>query len=130
MLILTNCEARRIGLLDGTILLCDSGAFNRFILSRDLDHGSYSDSTLEEQRRLRLSCASHALKVRRAVASWHGLAPMTPAHPANQPRRSAALPHDNMTKLGLPRCRNSFLGYSYVKALDKVVLYALTFRDS
>jgi hypothetical protein len=74
---LARCEARRIGLLDGTILLCDSGAFNRFILSRDLDHGSYSDLTLEEQRRLRLSCASHALKVRRAVASWHGLAPIT-----------------------------------------------------
>ena len=41
------------------------------------NHGLYSDLTLEKQRRPRVSCASYALKLRKGVVSWHGLAPMT-----------------------------------------------------
>jgi hypothetical protein len=47
------------------------------ILSRDLDHGLYRDLTLEEQRRPRVPCASHAVYLRKGAAPWHGLAPMT-----------------------------------------------------
>ena len=82
------CEACRLDLLDGMILLCDSYAYSIGLYYLEtFDHGSYSDSTLKEQRRPRVSCASHALKLRKGVVSWHGLAPMTSIDPDQAKRQ-------------------------------------------